>query len=537
MASKLRVVPDEQPRHLRLLGIVRVSKERDAMISPENQEFKIISCAEANGYVLAPAPNGERFMYGIDESGSQRKSKWWAKLDQAIELVEAGEYDGIIMWKFSRAGRNRLRWNIAVDRIESAGGVLISATEDFDVTTAAGRLGRGISAEFNAFHADMIGEGWVEAHERRVRNGRPHSGRPKWGYVYDRAAKLHVPATVENIDRLLAEDPEFVEAPASGPVLAAMYERYIAGESFYSLARWLNDHGWRTTSDGHWSDDGVRRVLDQGFASGRFMFRKELHPGVHEPLIDEETWQAYLDARGARRQLPARTERSVYLLSGLIRCTRCGGKMVASYVNPGMRLSHRAKGRAEGKMYSAGRPRHVYRCQWGKRTGRCRGGSIRMHIVEEFVRDYVEQLAARIDDETNDREISGHVVDARRRLLLREEQRLDKARDKARAELKQLMKRDAERPYPRDIFDELRGEIEDNIAGLSAAIEAAGRTVRRSAVDPQSEAARLVEEWDELPAVNRREVLRGLIDCVLVGTGEVPYLRVVDWAEVRPETL
>lgn len=516
MARRLSSVPDLERQPRRLLGLIRVSKERDEMISPENQEFKVRTWVQASGDLLVPAPNGEPFLYGIDESGSRAKSSWWRKLDQAVELVESGEYDGIVVWKFSRVARHRLRWAVALDRVESAGGVLISATEDFDVTTAAGRLGRGMSAEFNAFQADLIGEGWTEAHERRVRNGKPHSGRGHFGYVYDRDERLHVP------------DPE------TGPVLAEIYRRYVAGESCYALARWLNDHGHRTmVSGGPWSDRSLRRVLDDGFAAGFFNYRNQQHQGVHEPLIDFETWQAYQDARGARRRTPARTERSQYLLSGLVRCARCGGGMVANYVNPGTKLSRRAKGAAEGKRYSAGKPRMTYRCQWGKQSGQCIGGSINMTIVEAYVKAYVYELAGLVDQRAADRETDG-VLDARRRLLMREEDRLDRERDKAKQALVQLALRDAERPMPREAYDAARTQLEEKVARLTEAIETAGRTHRRASTDVLRDASRLVDEWDELPVAQRREMLRRLIDCVLVRTGS-REMRIVSIVEVRPE--
>ena len=300
MTSRLRSVPDPTPR---ALGVIRVSKEREGMVSPEIQQNSIEAYAAARGYEIVD------WVEGIDESGSRDRSAWWPTLERAVAAVEAGTYDVLVVWKFSRVARHRLRWATAIDRIEAAGGQIESATEQFDTTTSSGRLARGMVGELNAFMAEQIGESWKEAHARRVRTGRPHSGKPKWGYVYDRAEKVHRPD------------------PVTGPVLTDIYRRYVAGESFFSLARWLNAHGYRTTLDGLWRDVTLRRMMDSGFASGQFLHQGELHPGVHEPLITPALWQAYLDARHVRRGAPPRRERSQYLLSGLIRCSRCGGPM------------------------------------------------------------------------------------------------------------------------------------------------------------------------------------------------------------------
>lgn len=501
-ASKLRAVPD-RPR--RMLGLVRVSKQRDEMISPELQEHKIREYCKARGHQLVAAPDGEPFLYGIDESGSRAKSSWWRKLDQAVVLVESGEYDGLVVWKFHRVARNRLRWNVALDRVESAGGVLESATEDFDTTTAAGRLGRGISGEFNAFQADVIGEGWVEAHERRVRAGLPHSGRRRWGYTYDRAAKVHRPH------------------PEQGPVLAELYRRFTAGESMYGLARWMNAHGWPSPGGTDWSATALRNTLDNGFAAGLFRYRQQLHQGKHEPLITAEEWQAYLDARQARRQLHPRTERSQYLLSGLVRCARCGKAMAASKQDPGMKLAK------NGKRYRNGQVRYIYRCERGVNSGTCRGGSIKIQAVEDHVMAYVRDLASAVDLEVKDHV----VVDVRRQLLEVEEERLARELGKVTDQLVRLALRDAERPMPPEAYAAARDKIEDRATELRDAMEAAGRTHRRAPRDRSAQAAELLDQWDELPVAGRREILRGLLDCVLVRTGPEPYVRVVDWTEAR----
>jgi site-specific DNA recombinase len=75
------------------------------------------------------------------------------QFDAAISMLEAGDSDAIVVWRWSRVARNRLDWAVAVDRVGSVGGRLESATEPFDVTTATGRFARGMLAEFAAGNA------------------------------------------------------------------------------------------------------------------------------------------------------------------------------------------------------------------------------------------------------------------------------------------------------------------------------------------------------------------------------------------------
>lgn len=115
------------------------------MTSPEVQRYAIQTYCQAAGHELVA------IVEGIDESGSDSRSRWWKTLDRAVEQVESGDFDGIVVWKFSRVARHRLKWAVALDRVEAVGGILESATEQFDTTTSAGRFARGMTAEMNAF--------------------------------------------------------------------------------------------------------------------------------------------------------------------------------------------------------------------------------------------------------------------------------------------------------------------------------------------------------------------------------------------------
>lgn len=470
MAPRLAAVPDTPQRGV---GLIRVSKERDGMVSPEVQRASIETYAAGRGVEIVA------WVEGLDESGSRARSAWWPRLDQAVADVEAGEYDVILVWKFSRTARHRLRWAVAIDRVETAGGRIESATEQFDTTTSSGRLARGMLAELNAFEAERIGETWKEAHERRVARGLPPTGKPKWGYRYDPVEKIHKP------------DPE------TGPVLAGLYRRYVAGDSVYTLARWLNAHGHRTLNDGLWSDRSLRRVLDAGFASGGFRYQGELVPGVHEPLIDQETWQAYLDARARRSSGPPGRERSQYLLSGLVRCGRCKGSMVA------------------GQHGHAGTPK--YRCKAAKEMGPevCAGGYVMAHYVERAVMDYVATLAEDVEEQ---RKVA--LAARSKQTIARADAAATKTRlVNAEEALTRLAVQNAATPLPPGVYASAYDELAAQIQTLGEELEELQRGARRVDVDPAAVAAGLLEEWDTIPVAQRRELVGQLVRHVEVWTG------------------
>src|SRR5699024_5935988 len=143
----------------------RQSTAREESISLELQETACRDYAARHGYTVVaveadPGISGRTFA----RPGVQA----------VMAMVERGEADVILLWKWSRLSRNRLDWYQAADKAQQAGGRIESATEPIDTSTSIGRLSRGMMIEIAAFGSERAGDQWREAHERRVRTGRPH---------------------------------------------------------------------------------------------------------------------------------------------------------------------------------------------------------------------------------------------------------------------------------------------------------------------------------------------------------------------------
>lgn len=483
----LEIVP-EMP--VRVLGLVRVSKERDGMVSPDVQRVAITEYCRSRGYVITG------WLEGLDESGSRAQSAWWPRLEQAVEYVEAGTIDAIIVWKFSRTARHRLRWAVALDRVESAGGRLESATEQVDTTTSTGRFTRGMLAELNAFEAERIGEVWKEVQSNRVSRGYTHNGKDRWGYVYDRAAKLHRPN------------------PETAMLLAEAYRRFTAGESFYRLAGDLNRRAIRTTAGGLWTDGTLRRALDSGFGAGLVKYNGRLHPGAHEPVIDPQLWQEFLDARARRRKIAPRSQDSPYLLSGLVRCS-CGSAML-------------------GGTFGTGRiPK--YRCERRRATAGagCSAGYISAQYVHNEVSDWLISVAADVDAEAAKGDVVDDAAEARRRdadRLTREVARLEVA-------VVRILEREASDPLAdQAAYAQARSNLQEALAAARADAEAAAAAARGLQDGFEAVVRPLVEGWLTLQVSVRRDMLRTLIAHVevwpaIAGSGEPRKVVVIpQWA-------
>lgn len=484
------VVPDGLRN---VVAIVRVSKEGgrgEDLLSPDMQRAAISGSATRRGWRIVD------WVEAVDQSGSQRRSAWWPTLFRTIERVESGEIGGIVAWKFSRYARNRLKWAMAVERIEDARGILESATEQIDATTAAGKFHRGITAEANAFQADLIGETWRETAALRIARGLPANGRPRFGYAYDR-------------------ETGFVPDPVTGPVLAAAYRRYVAGESFYSLVGWLRqldvrpaDYGQAST--GEWTTTTLRRMLDHGFGAGLLnkhdptchkrhqstgnCSARVFLPGSHEPVIDAVTWRKYQAARAERGQpQAAKSERSPYLLSGWIRCMTdvdgapCNGRM--GYRRPG--------------------PEVVMYCQDAQAKRRHKGGYATAKYVEDEVMTEMRKLADDVEDAVA--RAGAAQADRGQDIAV-----LDGQIAAAEADLERKTRDFLSDLIPRKLWPQIKAEAEGRLVALERKRErlaAAGQDL------PELVAAQALEDWETLAVEVRRSIIRRLFEPIEVTPG------------------
>jgi site-specific DNA recombinase len=477
---RLAAVPDT-PR--RGLALIRVSKARgrEDLVSPELQRTAIGDYAARQGIDVV------EWVEALDESASRARSAWWARLEQAVGQVEAGERDVVLVWKFHRAARRRRQWAVALDRIEVAGGTIESATEGIDTTTSAGRFTRGMLAEMAAFEAERIGEQWKEAQARRRRLGLPHTGGPRFGYTYSR-------------------EHGYQPHPEQAPVLAELYRRYTAGEGFLQLAAWLNAQQVPTMRGGRWAVQTLIRQLDSGFAAGLLYIHRtgELLPGAQPRLITGAEWQQYQAQRARLRKMPARTRRPVYPLSGLVRCGLCRSSMSA-YSTP----------RGVG---------YMLRCTGWSSARTCTGVWITRAAVERHVRAWVTEQAGDLDVRaatTVARRAAATAAKVDRARLARRVTALDTA-------LTRLTVDRASGLVPELAYRQARDQISSERDDVTALLEQAQEDAVALSGSHTGIVRGLDRDWDTLATTDRRDLLAALLRRVEVRPDEprvVPHPR------------
>lgn len=451
------------PARRRAAGYVRVSMvgaRGDDIMSPELQLAAIRAwCARHDADLV-------QVVEDIDKSGRSWRPR---RIGQLVDTVAAGELDTIVVWKWSRFARDRLDWAVHVDRVESAGGQLASATEDVDTSTSAGRFARGMLAELAAFESERIGEGWQAVHRSRFEAGLPPGAHP-FGW------------------RRIPGGRGIEPHPNEAPVVVELYRRYLAGEPLRQLALDLNARGILTRRGGLWAADSLRHLLDTPIHAGLVTFHGEIRPGQHDGIIDERTRAAYLAARRRGRAAPRRVG-SAYLLSGLIYCSICGRAMAGN--SGGDRRARWPQYRCSFTSATAAHPKSTISVRKADAAVLAKLADVAAGVNEAAARlpttptpvPDVERLAERVG--AIDRKLAA--------LLLRE---LDGT--------------------PATVHELARAELTAQRAALVAQLEAEQDRRVIASPAPRRAALDLLAHWDVLEVPAQREALRALIRRVVV---------------------
>jgi site-specific DNA recombinase len=232
-----------------------------------------------------------------------------------VEGVAGGKADGILVWKYSRWGRNLNDSLTNIRALQDAGGFIISSTEPGDVETPHGKFSLHMLLVIAELQSDQIKESWRDSQWNRISQGLPGNGKPRFGYDYDR------------------EKREFNKNSVTNPWLRRAYVGYITGaEPLSRVVLEMTRQGIRGTEGKPLTHTSMLFILDSGFGAGKIIvgarrgkkqeYDPTYYPGKHEACISEEEWQAYLRKR---KSLSApRIVNPASKLSGIARCGNCG---------------------------------------------------------------------------------------------------------------------------------------------------------------------------------------------------------------------
>lgn len=341
------------PEPVRLVSVIRVSRRKgrkgSAFMSPTEQRDTIASYVAGMGNAEVVAE--------FDETDSKSgKTTDRVGLNGAVEMILAGEADGLIVAKVDRFARTVVGGLTVIGKLDEKKKRFIAAaqrldTHERDSMTEAMLTLLLLMAKWQL---DSLTEGWENVRRRHIAAGTANVC--PFGFRRDLDRRLEP-------DPALAEWVVFIfERRAQGwsytQIADKLSEEQVKTPSKINFERWLGVHGDQWEADRaraldlgdddlvaeydkarpspggeRWVHNQIKNILDNRTYLGELRSggpdEKDedkawfVNSTAHPAIIPADLWEAVHRVT----KTPAKRDANVFVLAGIIRCASCGGRM------------------------------------------------------------------------------------------------------------------------------------------------------------------------------------------------------------------
>lgn len=297
-----------------------------------------------------------------------------------LEDIGAGQRDAVIVYNLDRLTRKPRELEEFTDCLQAARVTELGVvTGDISLGTNDGLLMARILAAFAANESARKSERLKRKARATAEAGKPNGGnlRP-FGYEKDQMTVIESEAIA----------------------IRTIADRYLAGESLMSLTSWLQSEDILSVAGGLWRTTTLRQTLTNPRIAGLRAHNGEIVATAVWPAIITVAQHEQLVAAFTRKSQSNRRAPRRYLLSGMLRCGRCGNKLFSS----------------------ARRDSRRYVCSSGPDHGGCGHLTVVATPVEEWI---AEAVLIRLDSPAMADALAGRAAADDRHVALTAELQLD----------------------------------------------------------------------------------------------------------------
>jgi site-specific DNA recombinase len=401
--------------------------------------------------------------------------------------IRSKHISGLVFSKLARLARSTKELLEFAEIFRKEGADLVSLSENIDTSSAAGRLFFTIISAMAEWEREEIAARVAASVPIRARMGKPLGGQASLGYKW--------------VDKQLVIDE------AEAPVRKQLYELFMKLRRKKTVAKALNDSGFRTRNGSMFTDTTIERLLRDPTAKGTRLanYTKSVGEGKHWQYKPQEDWitmpcpavvspqlwderNQILDMQFEQRKKPGKPV--TRLLFGFIKCS-CGKAMYVFHEAP------------------------IYVCKACKNR-------IAVDDIDDIYQRYLEDYLGSID-KTAFLEESLSVIETKKALLAT----TNKDRTRLSKRMSELLTMRLDGELSKDAFAVEYKPMETRVAQLElvcAELEADIdiRNVQLLSTDSVlTEAKALYEEWSAMPFEQKRGIVETITSSIEIGQGDI----------------
>lgn len=251
-----------------------------------------------------------------DDLGHSSETLDRPALIRLVEDIQAGEIDRVLVHRLDRVARKILFacQFLELLRLHDVAITIVSQPEISG--DANGRLLINLMATFAEFEQDMTKSRMADARAALKAHGRRVAGRVPHGYFADPTTKQLIVSELE-----AARIREIFRLAANGKSLAEIADALNEGKGIPNEFE---------PNRSPWTPRRISAVLSNRHYLGQIKYRNTWVKGLHEPIVDEQTFKQAHE-QTARRRTTAKTDRSISSITNSLRgrvdCPKCSRKL------------------------------------------------------------------------------------------------------------------------------------------------------------------------------------------------------------------
>lgn len=352
---------------MNVVGYCRFSSNNQREESIDAQKRAVKFYCQQNNYNIV------RFY--VDKALSGKTATKRTDFQQMIEDSKSGEFQAVVVHKLDRFSRDLGDTFQYEKKLNDSGVELISVMEKLD-STPTGTLMKTIIAGINSFYVQNLAIEVFKGLKENAYNCCFTGGKPPLGYDI--------------------VDKKYIINENEAQAIKMIFSLYDEGYGYGEIIAKLNAQGFKTKRGNSFGKNSLYDLIRNERYKGVFVYNKHSKrrsdgsrtrkiknddeiiriPNGMPAIVSEKLWDRCNKRLSSNRGSGSiSTARELYLLSGLVYCGECGGKMFGN-----------------GRYPAPNRQKLVtYRCSTKQMKRTCKNKEIKRDLLENFVLDQLQK--------------------------------------------------------------------------------------------------------------------------------------------------